>query len=337
MLKITHQRMQEMITSRPVVNEQELGYSLYHTTFTSVIDEPICKGATRSVCIREGITFMEVELVFMQDTEVEMMSTQPQVGFGFCLKGQSTAYVRGLYNHEGADFAMHLSERTTYIYANDNSSGYQHFWAGNTFKGLYIHFSYDSFRELVAGSLEELPSELVSALDRSQNSYLYFSSLPLAVLSLCYALLDNPFKGKSREFYTEAKVMELIAYQVDALLNPEATAKRIAPPLTPQEEQKIDHCYRMLQQSLSDPPSLLELAKTSGMSVYRLKNGFRQRYGDTPFRLLTELRMLRAKEMLEAGVWNVSEVALEVGYISLGTFSNTFHERFGLRPSAIKK
>jgi transcriptional regulator GlxA family with amidase domain len=127
-----------------------------------------------------------------------------------------------------------------------------------------------------------------------------------------------------------------MAYQIDALLNPEVVQRRFSPPLTKAEEGKIDGCYEALQQNLSNPPSLLELAKSSGLSVYRLKNGFRQRYGDSPFRLLTELRMLRAKELLEKGEVNVSEVAIEVGYTSLGTFSNTFYARFGVRPSSYK-
>jgi transcriptional regulator GlxA family with amidase domain len=149
----------------------------------------------------------------------------------------------------------------------------------------------------------------------------------------CWTILS---RGKSREFLTEAKVVELIAYQVDALLKPVVGQRMFSPSLTRVEEQKIDECYQAFQQNVSNPPSLPELARSSGLSIYRLKNGFRQRYGDSPFRLITELRMLRAKELLEQGELNVSEVAMEVGYTSLGTFSNTFHARFGLRPSSYK-
>jgi AraC-like DNA-binding protein len=337
MLYISHQQLQELMTSRPVVQEAELGYNLYHSTFESIIDEPYCKGSTKSIRIREGITFLQVEITFMQDTEVEMMSTSPQVGFGFCLKGPSTAYVKDLYNKKDADFAMHLSNCTSYIYANPSSSGHQHFWANKTLQGLYIHFSYESFKELITDSLHELPIDLQSTLNHSRGSYLFFGAMPKPVLALCYSLINNPFTSKSREFYTEAKVFELIAHQVDTLLTPSKESIMLSPPLTKIEEERIDYCYEQLQKDLNQPPSLLELAKGSGLSVYRMKNGFRQRYGDTPFRLLTEIRMIKAKELLEKGNQNVSEVAMEVGYSSLGTFSNAFFERFGLRPSSYKK
>lgn len=329
--------MHELITSRPVIKEAEIGYSLYHTSFKSLIDEPICKGSTRSIKIREGITLMQVELTFLQDTEVEMLSTHPQVGFCFCLRGPSTAYAKDLYDATTADLALYLSDRIAYIYASSSSRGPQHFWANKSFQAVYIHFSYDSFKELIGDSLLELPLEFTSTLNHSKNSYLYVTSMSQAVLALCHSLFHNPFKGKSGEFYTEAKVIELIAHQVDALLMHHSEQNLLSPPLTIQEEEKIDLCYQQLQKNLSQPPSLLELAKGSGFSVYRLKSGFRQRYGETPFRLLTEMRMLKAKELLEIGKQNVSEVVFEVGYTSVGTFSNAFFDRFGLRPSAYKK
>jgi hypothetical protein len=74
MLHISYQQMQEMVASRPVLQQEERGYSLSNSTFESLIDDPLCKGSTKSVQIREGITFLQVELTFQQDSEVEMMS-----------------------------------------------------------------------------------------------------------------------------------------------------------------------------------------------------------------------------------------------------------------------
>jgi hypothetical protein len=76
-----------MIFSRPVHQDEELGYNLYHSTFASTIDEEFCNGCTRSIRIRDGITVLHAELTFYRDSEVKMISTQPQVGFCFCTKG----------------------------------------------------------------------------------------------------------------------------------------------------------------------------------------------------------------------------------------------------------
>ena len=42
--------------------------------------------------------------------------------------------------------------------------------------------------------------------------------------------------------------------------------------------------------------------------------------------------MEQAAELLRAGEYNVTEVALEVGYNSLSHFSAAFHETFGCCP-----
>src|SRR4028118_1362626 len=116
---------QEMLTRLPVKHREDLGHNLYHSTFESIIDEPTCKGNTKSIRIREGITFLKASLTFQQDTEVEMMSTQPQVGFCFFLKGSSIAYIHNVNDTAGVDFALHLSDRTAYIYAHESSRGHQ--------------------------------------------------------------------------------------------------------------------------------------------------------------------------------------------------------------------
>jgi AraC-like DNA-binding protein len=318
------------------VQENELGFDLYHTTFESIIDDPICKGSTRSIVIREGITMLKAELTFFHDTEIEMKSTQPQVGFVFFLKGLSTAYINEL-NNKKADYSISLSPRTSLIYANASSGGPQHYPSSKPLQALYIHFSYPSFKELVGESLQDLPNELYHALANNEGSYRYATPMSKELLTLSYSLFDNPFKGKSGEFYTEAKVIELLAHQVDVLLK--ANDEQVTPisSLNNKEIEKIDFCYRELQEDLSQPPSVIELAKRSGLSVYRLKNGLRQRYGHSVSGLLTELRMLKARELLEKGKHNVSEVATEVGYSSLGTFSNAFSEKFGRRPSTYIK
>ena len=54
--------------------------------------------------------------------------------------------------------------------------------------------------------------------------------------------------------------------------------------------------------------------------------------GKTITQYLRQLRMERAAELLRAGEFNVTEVALEVGYNSLSHFSAAFHEMFGCCP-----
>jgi len=58
--------------------------------------------------------------------------------------------------------------------------------------------------------------------------------------------------------------------------------------------------------------------------------------GCSPSEYLTELRMRRAATLLVSTNMSVSEIALEVGYLSLSHFSRMFRERFGKTPRAFR-
>ena len=52
---------------------------------------------------------------------------------------------------------------------------------------------------------------------------------------------------------------------------------------------------------------------------------------------IRRIRLNKAKEMLEKGELNVSEVAYEVGFKNPKYFSQTFSEEFGFPPSKLVK
>ena len=58
--------------------------------------------------------------------------------------------------------------------------------------------------------------------------------------------------------------------------------------------------------------------------------------GCSPSEYLTELRLRRAATLLVSTNLSVSEIALEVGYLSLSHFSRVFRERFGKTPRAFR-
>jgi AraC-like DNA-binding protein len=83
---------------------------------------------------------------------------------------------------------------------------------------------------------------------------------------------------------------------------------------------------------MAEPPSLQELADEVGLSLKKLKEGFKQIYGDTVFGFLLEHKMEFARKMLEAGDSNVNEVGLKVGYSTSSHFIAAFKKKYGTTP-----
>lgn len=81
---------------------------------------------------------------------------------------------------------------------------------------------------------------------------------------------------------------------------------------------------------------ITNLARQAGLSQQQFVRLFRATYGVTPGRYLGQLRIAHAKRLLSHDV-SVTDVCMEVGYSSLGTFSHRFARETQLSPRAFQR
>jgi AraC-like DNA-binding protein len=82
-----------------------------------------------------------------------------------------------------------------------------------------------------------------------------------------------------------------------------------------------------------DVPALARIALTSEAHFIRT---FKETFGETPHRYLQRRRLERAMALLRETDRPVTEICLEVGFASLGTFSRTFRRVLGMSPSSYR-
>jgi transcriptional regulator GlxA family with amidase domain len=82
-----------------------------------------------------------------------------------------------------------------------------------------------------------------------------------------------------------------------------------------------------------DVPALARVAHVSEAHFIRT---FKAIFGETPHRYLQRRRVERAAFLLRESPASVTEICLDVGFNSLGTFSRTFREIIGESPSAYR-
>ena len=95
---------------------------------------------------------------------------------------------------------------------------------------------------------------------------------------------------------------------------------------------RVDAVRARLRRDLTQVPTLEVLAREVSCSPFYLSRTFSKETGQTIPQFVRQLRMERAAELLKTGRYNVTEVALEVGYQSLSHFSQAFHQTFGCCP-----
>jgi AraC-like DNA-binding protein len=83
-----------------------------------------------------------------------------------------------------------------------------------------------------------------------------------------------------------------------------------------------------------DVPTLARIAHVSEAHFIRT---LRATFGETPNRYLQRRRVERAMFLLRSGDRSVTDICMDVGFASLGTFSRVFRDIVGESPSAYRK
>ncbi len=92
-----------------------------------------------------------------------------------------------------------------------------------------------------------------------------------------------------------------------------------------------------IDREYTKPLNVEELARSEHMSAGHLSRQFREAYGESPYAYLMTRRIERAMALLRRGDMLVTDVCLEVGCASLGTFTTRFTELVGMSPGAFRR
>lgn len=86
----------------------------------------------------------------------------------------------------------------------------------------------------------------------------------------------------------------------------------------------------------AEPLDVAALARHAHVSPTHFARSFKAAYGATPRQYLIARRMERAALLLRETDRPVTEISLDVGFRSLGSFSSTFARWLGVSPSAYR-
>jgi len=107
--------------------------------------------------------------------------------------------------------------------------------------------------------------------------------------------------------------------------------------MTPPMRQGINHqgladALSLMEQHLEEPIDAARLAKSAGLSLRQLERLFQRHFGMTPHRYYLELRLQRARALLQYGSLPVLEIAVACGFASPAHFSRAYRAWAGKAP-----
>jgi AraC family transcriptional regulator len=99
----------------------------------------------------------------------------------------------------------------------------------------------------------------------------------------------------------------------------------------------VSRSVRCMREDIGRAHSLPSLARSAPLSPFHFHRVFRQLTASTPARFLAALRMAEAKRLLATTSMSVTDICMQVGYSSLGTFSTQFTRLVGMSPRRFRR
>ena len=100
----------------------------------------------------------------------------------------------------------------------------------------------------------------------------------------------------------------------------------------------VEQIQNYFEDHYAEKISLDQIAENMYLSPFYISKIFKSETGDTPIRHLINIRLEKARELLESGCeGSIQEVAASVGYDDAYHFSKLFKKRYGISPSQARK
>jgi AraC-like DNA-binding protein len=93
----------------------------------------------------------------------------------------------------------------------------------------------------------------------------------------------------------------------------------------------------LLRETHDDTVPISQVAREAVMSPFHFIRRFQAMFGETPHQFRIRARLDRAKDLLALSDYSVTDVCMEVGFTSLGSFSDLFARRVGASPSGYRR
>jgi AraC-like DNA-binding protein len=243
------------------------------------------------------------------------------IQFHFCLKGQ------GKFVFNEGRYALDISEEQSLLLYNTqldlpiNLSLQPKTWI------ISVIMSIRKFHSLFSKEADYI--HFLSAENKDKKYYAQEGISP-AIAVILSQVMNYNIHPSIKPLYLRAKVYELMALYFN---HSEEYDMEQCPFLADEENVKrIRRAKEIIISQMAEPPSLNELSEEIGLSLKKLKEGFKQVYGDSVYSFLFDYKMEYARKMLETNQYNVNEVGLKVGYSTASHFIAAFKKKYGTTP-----
>lgn len=191
---------------------------------------------------------------------------------------------------------------------------------------LVVGVMKDTLRQLLA---IRNPNNVVQTILQAAPGFLFYESMSVEIQKVLKQVTDAREDNDLGDFYQRLKVQELLYLLFDKLQKREMQHHSA---VHKDDVEKLLLIRTTILDDLATPPSLPELAKLAGFGETKMKDLFKQVFGDTIYNYYQQARMEEAAHLLRHGGLSVSEAGYQLGFANLSHFGRLFEKYHGTKP-----
>lgn len=286
-----------------------------------MLTENVAQGSYTEVLIEDGFYVLKLQNDQDEIQKVTREIDSSFIQFHFCLKGRA----KFIFN-EGR-YALEVSEENSLLLYNTQLDLPMNLEMAPNSWIVSIVMTIRKFHSLFSKEASYIP--FLSAENKEKKYYAQEEVSP-AIAVVLSQIMNYNLHPSIKELYIKGKVYELVSLYFNKSSD---TDLEQCPFLVDEDNVKrIRQAKEIMIAHMAEPPSLTDLAQEIGLSLKKLKEGFKQIYGDSVYSFLFDYKMEHARRLLETGQHNVNEVGLKVGYSTSSHFIAAFKKKYGTTP-----
>ena len=282
-------------------------------------------GYIKKIDIEPDLKFLTHHYTLKEDFHLKRLASKEQSELVSIIFNSTEIPTDVNSDREGA---IHfLKNNTSSIQIASSSLGTETFFPAHS----EVYFSVVGIKPALLKSYLHLEksNELIETILNGDKIFFFHENMTPDAERILHQLSEINDQDKLSHFYYKIKVQELLYILFGKLLQRETEKQSLV------NKADIDKLYTIRTVIIADPgkpPRLPELAEMVGMSETKMKQLFKQIFGDTIYNYYQNARMDEAAFLLKQAGYSVSEVGYQLGFTNLSHFSRLFEKHHGLTP-----
>jgi AraC-like DNA-binding protein len=290
-----------------------------------IIPEHLGQGYIRRLAFNQDFKITMHRYTFLEDLVIKRNSSglgNELITIFFYSNEQSLGIA---FNDHPVVLFSQRDESAIQVTSNDLSSTIR-FPANNNIHYVVVAIKPSFLATLLA---VKTTNTVIQTITRSGDSFLFFESMTAETKLLLKNITAVNMNDSLSQFYMQNKVRELLYLLFHQLSARESTPHQT---INSADAERLLYIRNEILIDLSVPPVISELARIAAMSETKLKQLFKQTFGDTIYNYFQQARMDEAAFLLRQGKRSVAETGYELGFSNLSHFSRIFEKHYGLTP-----